>query len=122
MNNRARVISILGVVASIATAAAPAFTSMSPKTAQWILLVGTLATAIGGAITSHLADKLWPTIVGVLLAVSGVAAGATGLLPSKWTVIAGLVGTTLSAFGRSVFGRNESPAVDPQIRQRQWPE
>ena len=45
-----KLISILGVIASIGFAVAPQFTSLQPKTAAWLTLIGTLATAVGGAL------------------------------------------------------------------------
>ena len=117
---KAKIISILGVIAAATMAVAPQFTSMSPKTAQWILLAGALATAIGGSLTSHLADRIWPTVIGAGIAGSSVLAGATGLLPSRWVFIAGVAGTVLAALGRSLFGWMDSSPKEPAINPREW--
>lgn len=117
---KAKIISILGVIAAVTVAAAPQFTSMSPKTTQWILLVAALATAIGGSLTSNMADRLAPTVIGVLLAASGVIAGATGLIGTRATFIAGVAGTVLAALGKSLFGWTDSAPTESEIGKRQW--
>lgn len=117
---KAKIISYLGIVAAVAMAVAPQLTSMNPKTAQWVLLAGTLATALGAALTRFLSASVWPTVIGVLLAAAGVITGANGLIGSRWAFGAGVVGTVLAALGRSLFGWLDAVPSEPSIQPREW--
>lgn len=103
-----KVISILGVIASVLFATAPQFSTIQPKTAAWLTLIGTVATAASGALARFGASNIYITVVGVVVAVTGVIAGASDLIPQNITFIMTVIGTAVAAFGKSLFNIGES--------------
>ena len=98
-----KVISILGVLTAVAFAIAPQVDAVSPQLAPWLMLVGTVAAAISGALLKFGAKNIYVTFIGVGVAVASVIAGAADVLPVNVVSVAGIVGTALAAMGRSLF-------------------
>lgn len=98
-----KIISILGVVASVLFATAPQFSTIQPKTAAWLTLIGTVATAASGALVRFGAQNIYITIIGVVIAVFGVLAGAGDLIPENITFVFTVIGTAVAALGKSLF-------------------
>jgi hypothetical protein len=99
-----KVIAILGVVSAVAFAIAPQMgVGVSMKTAAWLTLIGTAATAATGALTKYGGKHITVTIGGVAVAVLSVAAGAVDLLPEQVTLMASVIGTAIAAAGKSLF-------------------
>lgn len=99
-----KIISILGVISSVLFATAPQFSTLQPKTAAWLTLIGTVATAASGALVKYGSKNIYPTIIGVAVAVISVLAGANDLIPSNIVFILTVAGTALASFGKSLFG------------------
>lgn len=99
-----KIISILGVISSVLFATAPQFSTLQPKTAAWLTLIGTVATAASGALVKYGSNNIYPTIIGVAVAVISVLAGANDLIPSNIVFILTVAGTALASFGKSLFG------------------
>ena len=99
-----KIISILGVASSVLFATAPQFTALQPKTAAWLTLLGTVATAASGALAKFGASNIYITITGVCIAILSVLGGASDLIPENLTFILTVAGTAIAAFGKSLFG------------------
>ena len=98
-----KIVSILGVVASVLFATAPQFSTLQPKTAAWLTLLGTVATAASGALTKFGERNIYITVTGVMIAVLSVVANAGDLIPANITFILTVAGTAIAAFGKSLF-------------------
>lgn len=98
-----KIISILGVIASVLFAVTPQFSDIQPKTAAWLSLIGTVATAVGGALHRYGANNIYLTVVGVLVAALSVLAGAGDLLPANVVFVLSVAGTAVAALGKSLF-------------------
>jgi len=98
-----KVISFLGVLTAVAFAIAPQVDAVSPRVAPWLMLLGTVAAAISGALLKFGHTHPSVTFVGVGVAVASVLAGAADVLPVSVVSVAGIVGTALAAMGRSLF-------------------
>lgn len=98
-----KIVSILGVVASVLFATAPQFSTLQPKTAAWLTLLGTVATAASGALTKFGERNIYITVTGVMIAVLSVVANAGELIPANITFILTVAGTAIAAFGKSLF-------------------
>jgi hypothetical protein len=98
-----KVISGLGVVAAVTFAVAPQFGAVQPKTAAWLVLIGTAVSAASGALTKYGESNKTLTGIGVVVAVAAVIAGATDLIPSNVTMIFSVIGTAVAAVGKSLF-------------------
>ena len=98
-----KLISILGVVSAVTFAVAPQFSSIQPKTAAWLALIGTAVSAASGALLKFGEDNKVITAIGIAVAVSTVLAGSADLLPSNVVFILTVAGTALSAVGKSLF-------------------
>lgn len=104
-----KVIAILGVVSAVAFAVAPQMgVGVSMKTAAWLTLIGTAATAATGALTKYGQAHISVTIGGVAVAVLAVLAGAVDILPEQVTLMASILGTAIAAAGKSLV-----PGMDP---------
>jgi hypothetical protein len=99
-----KALSILGVVAAVAFAVAPNFTSINPKIAAYLTLIGTAVSAASGALVRFGAGNRYLTAIGVAVAVLSVVAGAADLLPEQVVQVLTVVGTALAAIGKSLFG------------------
>jgi hypothetical protein len=104
-----KIVSILGVVASVLFATAPQFSTLQPKTAAWLTLLGTVSTAVSGAIARFGERNIYITITGVLIAVLSVVANAGDLIPANITFILTVAGTAIAAFGKSLFNIGADP-------------
>lgn len=104
-----KVIAVLGVVTAVAFAVAPQFDALSPQVAPWLMLLGTLAAAVAGALTKFGGKNIYVTIIGVGVAGASVLAGAADVLPANVVSVAGIVGTALAAMGRSLFPMLNEP-------------
>lgn len=98
-----KVVSGLGVAAAVAFAVAPQFGAVQPKTAAWLMLIGTTVSAASGALTKFGEDNKALTGIGVVVAVAAVLAGATDLIPSNVTMVFSVIGTAMAAVGKSLF-------------------
>lgn len=98
-----KVLSGLGVVAAVAFGVAPQFGAVQPKTAAWLMLIGTTVSAASGALTKFGEDNKALTGIGVVVAVAAVLAGATDLIPSNVTMVFSVIGTAMAAVGKSLF-------------------
>lgn len=107
-----KIVSILGVVASVLFATAPQFSTLQPKTAAWLTLLGTVATAASGAISKFGERNIYITVTGVLIAVLSVVANAGELIPANITFILTVAGTAIAAFGKSLFNIGTDPNSD----------
>jgi len=103
-----KIISILGVISSVTFAVAPQFTSLQPKTAAWLVLIGTTVTSASGALMKFGEDNKVITAIGVAVAVLTVLAGAADLLPANAVFILTVAGTALAAVGKSLFNFSSS--------------
>lgn len=110
-----KIISILGVIASVLFATAPQFSTIQPKTAAWLTLIGTVATAASGALVRFGAQNIYITVVGVAIAVFGVIAGAGDLIPQNITFVFTVIGTAVAALGKSLFNIDQTNDDDDQI-------
>lgn len=100
-----QVISALGVISAILFAIAPQFNTLNPKTAAWLGLIGTTISALSGALVKFSwAENRIVTVIGAVLAVVSVLAGANDLLSSNIVFSLTVIGTALAAVGRSLFG------------------
>lgn len=99
-----KIVTVLGVIAAVASAILAQIDVISAKWGAIIALVGALAAASGGAITKFIESTKLVTIIGVLVAVSGVLAGAGDLIGAQYAQYAAIVGTALTAIGKSLFG------------------
>ena len=104
-----KLIAVLGVVTAVAFAVAPQFDALSPQVAPWLMLLGTLAAAVAGALTKFGGKNIYVTIIGVGVAGASVLAGAADILPANVVSVAGIVGTALAAMGRSLFPIIDEP-------------
>lgn len=102
-----QVISALGVISAVTFAVAPQFTSIQPKTAAVLTLIGTAVSALSGALVKYGAENRVITGLGAALAVVSVGAGATDVLPDNVTLVLSIVGTALAAAGKSLFDWND---------------
>lgn len=107
-----KVISILGVISSMLFAVAPQFSSLQPKTAAWLILVGTVATSASGALIKFGNGNIYITVTGVAVAVLGVLAGAGDMIPEQISFAIGVAGTALAALGKSLFGWGDDSSDD----------
>lgn len=107
-----KIISILGVAASVLFATAPQFTAIQPKTAAWLTLLGTVATAASGALIKFGSANIYVTITGVAIAVLSVIGGAGDLIPANLTFILTVAGTAIAAFGKSLFNIDKADNDD----------
>lgn len=98
-----QIISALGVVSAVAFAVAPQFTSIQPKTAAVLTLVGTAVSALSGALVKYGTENRVITGLGAALAVVSVGAGASDILPGNVTLVLSIIGTALAAVGKSLF-------------------
>jgi hypothetical protein len=98
-----KVIAILGVITAVAFAVAPQFDLINPAVAPWLMLVGTAAAAVAGALSKFGQQHPSVALIGVGIALASVVAGAVDMLPAQVVQIAGIVGTALAALGKSVF-------------------
>ena len=98
-----QVISALGVISAVTFAVAPQFTSIQPKTAAVLTLIGTAVSALSGALVKYGAGNRVITGLGAALAVVSVGAGATDVLPGNVTLVLSIIGTALAAVGKSLF-------------------
>lgn len=107
-----KIVSALGVLSAVLFAVAPQFSTLNPRTAAWLTLIGTAVAAATGAIVKFdgVTNKL-VTVLGVVLAVASVGAGAADLLPSSVVLVFSIVGTAVAAIGKSLFGW-ESPTPE----------
>jgi hypothetical protein len=96
-------IAVLGVITAVAFAIAPQFDLLNPQVAPWLMLVGTAAAAVAGALTKFGKDHPSVALIGVGIALASVVAGAVDMLPAQVVQIAGIVGTALAALGKSIF-------------------
>lgn len=99
-----QIISVLGLLATIATAITAQVTAINPKFGAWVMLAGALAAAAGGALSKYLSAGPVATALGVIVAVSGVLAMATGVIPAGYAQIIAVIGTAAAAAGKSLFG------------------
>ena len=108
-----KIVSALGVLSAVLFAVAPQFSTLNPRMAAWLTLIGTAVAAASGAIVKFdgVANKL-VTVLGVVLAVASVGAGAADLLPSSLVLVFSIVGTAVAAIGKSLFGW-ESDSAGP---------
>lgn len=100
-----KIVSALGVISAVLFAVAPQFSTLNPRTAAWLTLIGTAVAAASGAIVKFdgVENKL-VTVLGVVLAVASVGAGAADLLPESVVLVFSIVGTAVAAIGKSLFG------------------
>ena len=103
-----KVIAVLGVITAVAFAVAPQFDAINPQVAPWLMLLGTVAAAVTGALTKFGGQHPSVTMIGVGVAVASVLAGAADVLPGNVVSVAGIVGTALAAMGRALFPVFES--------------
>jgi len=108
-----KIVSALGVLSAVLFAVAPQFSTLNPRTAAWLTLIGTAVAAASGAIVKFdgVANKL-VTVLGVVLAVASVGAGAADLLPSSVVLVFSIVGTAVAAIGKSLFGWEAEPTPE----------
>jgi hypothetical protein len=100
-----QVISALGVISAILFSIAPQFNTLNPKTAAWLALIGTTVSALSGALVKfRWSENRVVTVIGAVLAVVSVLAGANDLLHANIVFILTVLGTALAAVGRSLFG------------------
>lgn len=106
---RQKLITILGVIAAVASAILAQVEVISASTGAIVALVGALAAAAGGALTKFIEGTKAVTVIGVLVAVAGVLAGAGDLVGDKYAQYAAILGTALTAIGKSLFGWESEP-------------
>ena len=99
-----KIISILGVISAVLFATAPQFTTIQPKTAAVLTLIGTVATAASGALIRFGISNIYVTVIGVLIAVISVLAGANDIIPDNVVTVLTIAGTAIAALGKSLFG------------------
>lgn len=99
-----KIISILGVISAVLFATAPQFTAIQPKTAAILTLIGTVATAASGALIRFGISNIYVTVIGVLIAVISVLAGANDIIPGNVVTVLTIAGTAIAALGKSLFG------------------
>ena len=99
-----KIISILGVISAVLFATAPQFTAIQPKTAAILTLIGTVATAASGALIRFGISNIYVTVIGVLIAVISVLAGANDIIPDNVVTVLTIAGTAIAALGKSLFG------------------
>ena len=99
-----KIISILGVISAVLFATAPQFTAIQPKTAAVLTLIGTVATAASGALIRFGISNIYVTVIGVLIAVISVLAGANDIIPDNVVTVLTIAGTAIAALGKSLFG------------------
>ena len=103
-----KLISAAGLISSVAFAIAPQFNAIHPKTAAWLVLIGTVVSAASGALLKFGESNKAMTTIGVVVAVASVAAGANDLIPTNITMILSVIGTAAAAVGKSLFGFDSS--------------
>ena len=107
-----KLIAVLGVMTAVAFAVAPQFDAMNPQVAPWLMLLGTLAAAVAGALTKFGGRNIYVTLIGVGIAGASVLAGAADLLPTQVVSVAGIIGSALAAMGKSLFADFWEPVTD----------
>lgn len=105
-----QIVSWLGLVASITTAITAQVVAINPRLGAWVMLSGAVAAAAGGALTKYAGAGTLPAALGIVVAVAGVLAMATDVIPASFAAIIAIVGTAAAAAGKSLFGW-ESPTV-----------
>jgi hypothetical protein len=107
-----KIVSALGVLSAVLFALAPQFSSLNPKIAALFTLVGTAVAAASGAVIKFGGSNKIVTILGIVLAVASVGAGAADLLPSSVVLVFSVVGTAVAAIGKSLFGWESDPSPE----------
>jgi len=116
---RQRVLTYLGVIIAVSGAVAGHLQTISPTAALWVILIGALATAAGGAVTKFLESNRAVTVTGVLVAVLGVLGQASNLIGNKWAQVAVIVGAAFTAIGKSLFGwTDDAPVIGSGVPTR----
>ncbi len=110
-----KIVTWLGVISAVASAIAGQVGTLNPKTALYIVLAGSLAAAIGGALAKLVESSVFVTVIGVGVAACGVLAGAGDLIGTGKAAVIAIIGTALTAIGKSLFGwgDNDSPNGGP---------
>lgn len=101
-------VSVLGVIAAVASAVAGVYEAAAPPTAAALVLVSAVAAAAGKSLSQY-TGSIAMTIVGLVVAVAGIIAQAT-ILPSKITFAASVIGVAFAAAGKSLFNVLEQPS------------
>lgn len=102
--NYSKIISTLGLITAIGTAIAAQVSAINPRYGAWVMLAGTLAAASGGALAKFGAQGPIATGLGLIVAVSGVLAMATDVIPGGFAALVAIAGTAAAAAGKSLFG------------------
>lgn len=106
-----KVISFLGLLAAIATAVTAQVTALNPKYGAWVMLAGAVAASTGGALSKYLNAGPVATGLGIIVAVAGVLAMATNVIPASYAQVIAVLGTAAAAAGKSLFGWEDGGAV-----------
>jgi len=88
----------LSAVGLVLAAVAPFF----PEYSTYLILGATTLGAVGAALSQTTSNK-WLTVVGVVVALTGVLAPAE-VIPPEMARILGALGAAAAALGRSLFG------------------
>ncbi|HKX30646.1 MAG TPA: hypothetical protein VJ302_23355 [Blastocatellia bacterium] len=99
-----KVISILGLITAVAAGIGSQVAAINPKYGAWTMLAGAVAAAAGGAIRKFQSGGKAVTAVGIIVAVAGVLAMATDVIPGMWAAVIAIIGTAAGAAGESLFG------------------
>lgn len=97
-------ISVLGLVTAVATAITSQLTATNPRIGAWLMLGGTVASAIGGAVHKRLSLGPVATFLGVITGVVGVVAQATDVARPSIAQVIVVIGTAATASGVSLLG------------------
>lgn len=111
-----KVISWLGLLAAVLMATVAQITAINPRLGAWVMLISAVAASIGGALTQFAAAGVVPTALGIIVAVAGILAGATDLIPAGYAHIIAILGTAAAAAGKSLFGWEAPPAPPAALR------
>ena len=98
-----KAISILSLIAAVASAVAVQLGAIKPQYGQIAVFVAAIAAAAGGALAKA-TDNHIATAIGVVIAVASAFAGFADLLPAPVLQAAGIVAVAFAAAGKSLFG------------------
>ena len=101
-----KIVSWLGLLASVAAAIASQVGAINPKAGAYTMLAAAIAAAAGGAITKYVNMAAGAVFLGLVVAVAAVFAAPdfASLLPTSVIQIIGILGTAAAAAGKSLFG------------------
>lgn len=104
--NYAKLVSILGLLSTIAAAIASQVGAINATAGKWTMFAGAVAAAAGGALVKFATAMPWALRLGLIVAVAAVFGQQdfAGLIPKYVADIVAIIGTAAAASGESLFG------------------